>query len=110
MPTIGPAARRAPCAPRVAPHAARPSRRRLRAARSARSYLLQLRSPEQALWAHEQDEDEDAEYHHLGPAAAEVSARIGLGQPDEKAAEHRARDRADPAHDSRSETLEPGEE
>src|SRR4051795_12977084 len=72
--------------------------------------LLQRRGAEQAAGPDQHHPDQDSEYDQVGDVAVQVALGPGLDQPDQEAAEHRARNAADTPNDSRCESLQPRKE
>src|SRR5215211_9183144 len=64
---------------------------------AAMSHLLDFRPPEDALGQEDQRNGEDREGGDVLVVDREVGGPHGLDQPDQQAAEHRARQRADAA-------------
>src|SRR4051812_17488774 len=74
------------------------------------SYLPDVRASEEPLWAEDHERDQDREDDQVGPLRRDVALRERLGEPEDQAAGHGARDRADAADHGRGEPLEADDE
>ena len=68
------------------------------------------RCAQEAARTHEDDEDQDREHDQVLIGRRDVARRVRLAEPDQQAAEHRARDAPDPADDGGGEALQAGGE
>src|SRR5215216_1943213 len=74
--------------------------------RSVTSHLLERPRAEQPRRAHEHEHDQDREHDQVLVYGRDVPRAVGLREPDQDAAEHRAGYRADAADDGRGEALQ----